>query len=58
MLERKRTLEEDAHEDETVLERPRKRSVTTASHVYYKECIFCEGPKYVNRTLGKLVKAT
>lgn len=57
-LKRKRALEEDAHEDETLLERPRKRSATSASRVYYKECIFCERPKYVNRTLEKLVKAT
>ena len=55
-LKRKRALEEDAHEDETLLERQRKRSATSASRVYYKECIFCERPKYVNRTLEKLVK--
>ena len=36
-LKRKRALEEDAHEDETLLERPRKRSATSASRVYYKE---------------------
>ena len=57
-LKRKRALEEDAHEDETLLERPKKRSATSASRVYYKECIFCERPKYVNRTLEKLVIAT
>lgn len=48
-LKRKGALEEDAHEDETLLERPRKRSPTSSSRVYYKECIFCERPKYVNR---------
>ena len=58
VAQKKRALEEDAHEDETVLERPRKRSATSASRVYYKECIFCERLKYVNRTLEKLVKAT
>ena len=57
-LKRKRALEEEIHEDEASLETLRKRSVTSSSRVYQQQCIFCERPKYVNRTLEKLVKAT
>lgn len=57
-LKRKRALEEEIYEDEASLETPRKRSATTSSRVYQQKCIFCERPKYVNRTQEKLVKAT
>ena len=58
-LKRKRALEEEFHEGEASLETPRKRSATSSSsRVYQQECIFCERPKYVNRMLEKLVKAT